>query len=469
MLLTFATRPCASWCRAVSLSRRAVPHRLGRLHWTGPPAAADRDSPSSQPPSQPPISYSSFRDGDIDGDGDVHDAAAPAAPAAPSVAVDPTALEFREADHSYHYRGERVPVSVTQLVASFFDAFDADEAAAALLRSANWPRPEYTHPDGSAFTKDEILARWDAVGLEARTVGTRLHALVERFFDAADPSAATPPPLLFAPDDEEADETPETLRAEMAQLRSFAWSFLRPKRVRPVATELRLVAPDVGVAGSVDFVGELLPPAGYRGPPRHVLIDWKRSKNMAQAAFAAFGATGRGPLRHVAACDGFKYALQLNLYRHVLERYYGVHVAEMYVVSLHAAQTLPAAHHAPTAPLPPTLAPPATLPTRCFYETMPPLPPPTAAVADADADPTAAAVVGGGEFRGRRYANVQPPPPPPPPSPSPVPLVDNAALFAPATAADAAEAPTGFYVLQVADLRAEVEAMLAPLRPPSPR
>ena len=41
------------------------------------------------------------------------------------------------------------------------------------------------------------------------------------------------------------------------------------------------------------------------------------------------------PLAHLDDCTGMHYRLQLNVYKFILERYYGQHVVGMYVVCIH--------------------------------------------------------------------------------------------------------------------------------------
>ena len=53
-------------------------------------------------------------------------------------------------------------------------------------------------------------------------------------------------------------------------------------KMEPFRTEWRIAAPDVSVAGSVDFVGRF--PDGT-----YALIDWKRSKDLAAGLNNRFG------------------------------------------------------------------------------------------------------------------------------------------------------------------------------------
>ena len=92
-------------------------------------------------------------------------------------------------------------------------------------------------------------------------------------------------------------------------------------------TEWRIYATDESVAGSIDFVAR--EPNGSL-----VLFDWKRARKLHEKD-NSFGKFMKSPVSHVPDAALFQYRLQLNLYKWILERYYSMRVAAMYVVSLH--------------------------------------------------------------------------------------------------------------------------------------
>jgi hypothetical protein len=81
-------------------------------------------------------------------------------------------LEFDEISHNYFYRGEKLKYSVTQLVKQYFEEFDASEDAKKMINSQNWPRSGYIHEDGKPYSVEEIVAKWEDIGLQARNRGT---------------------------------------------------------------------------------------------------------------------------------------------------------------------------------------------------------------------------------------------------------------------------------------------------------
>jgi hypothetical protein len=65
---------------------------------------------------------------------------------------------------------------------------------------------------------------------------------------------------------------------------------------------------------------------------KYVIYDWKRSKEIkTENRFES----GYGPVSHLPHCNYWHYTLQLNVYKWFLETYYGLEVADLYLVILH--------------------------------------------------------------------------------------------------------------------------------------
>jgi hypothetical protein len=67
-------------------------------------------------------------------------------------------------------------------------------------------------------------------------------------------------------------------------------------------------------------------------PGALMIYDWKRSKAI---SWTKSNQRGRFPLDHLDDVNGTHYSLQLNLYRTLLERNYGVRISRMRLVRLH--------------------------------------------------------------------------------------------------------------------------------------
>ncbi len=96
-------------------------------------------------------------------------------------------------------------------------------------------------------------------------------------------------------------------------------------------TEWCIFGDEEKLAGSVDM-------AAINTNGALVLFDWKRSKNLRQKYTNPFQRM-RPPVHHLADCQGIHYRLQLNLYRYLIQKYYGYEVAAMRVVCTHPDNT----------------------------------------------------------------------------------------------------------------------------------
>jgi hypothetical protein len=147
-----------------------------------------------------------------------------------------------------------------------------------------------------------------------------------------------------------------TTTPEFKQFLQFQGEILETLGIQPYRTEWRVAAPDLDVGGSIDFVGR-------QNDGTFVLVDWKRSKNLATSMYKSFGKYGRfagflfcylytpyklahklcalplcrAPLSHLPDCDGSKYSLQLNMYRYILGRYYDIDISRMMLGCFHPA------------------------------------------------------------------------------------------------------------------------------------
>lgn len=68
----------------------------------------------------------------------------------------------------------------------------------------------------------------------------------------------------------------------MPKFCAFYDDVIKAKNIQPFRTEWRIAADDVGVAGSIDFVGKF--PDGT-----YALMDWKRAKDLGSNLNTKFG------------------------------------------------------------------------------------------------------------------------------------------------------------------------------------
>lgn len=197
-------------------------------------------------------------------------------------------LSFDAGTHTYTV-GDRTLTSVTTIVESCFQKFDADYWAARKAPSMG-------------LTAEELKARWEENARRSRELGTIMHDRIERYYLGDDYG-----------DDGDA----------YAMFRHFAAA----ERLYPYRTEWRIYMEDYGVAGTLDFL-ERRPDGTFN------IYDWKRSKKLVRPdgqteRTSRFGAKGLHPVRHLDDCSYMHYALQLSIYRFILEERYGISINDM--------------------------------------------------------------------------------------------------------------------------------------------
>ena len=216
-------------------------------------------------------------------------------------------LDFDEVHHKYTYDGVSMDYSVTQIVESFFEKFETDKVIERMMSGRNWPRPEYTWENGAPYTAKEIKSKWAETGLYARNRGSWMHYNIERYFNG----------LTYSRSIE-----------ELEQFFEFKSDFIDNNEIVPYRTEWRLAAPNLRMAGTVDFIGRTK-------DGEYILLDWKRAKDLESNLVSNWGKRAKVPINYLDDCTGSKYFLQLNLYKFMLRNYYGLNVSKMVIVSFH--------------------------------------------------------------------------------------------------------------------------------------
>lgn len=208
--------------------------------------------------------------------------------------------------------------SVTTWVHQQFEEFDADKVIASMMGGRRWEQSQYF-----GKTPDEIKALWDANRDAAAQAGTDMHYDIECFYNQA--------PLVSA----ERVASPEFgyfLRFEAERQRAAAGAEDSVfARMRPFRTEWTVFDEDVRISGSIDMV--------YYKPDTdtYAIYDWKRCKRISDFPFKP--KWSHTPcLSQIPDSNYWHYALQLNIYRNILRRKYGVTVDELCIVSLHPNQ-----------------------------------------------------------------------------------------------------------------------------------
>lgn len=248
-------------------------------------------------------------------------------------------IHFHEPTHVYTIKHDARTryMSVTTFLGSLFhgddgkknnNTFDAPKMARKIASQPNEKRSKREYWDKTAA---ELEAMWSANGDAARTLGTALHLDVERFFNRL-PTVA-------------AEQAAQTLRAPPPPSREmqffYDWWSSAPemaanqqqpllpqptKSLEPWRTEWCVYWEEYALAGSIDMVFR------DRQTGQLAVYDWKRvckdltpDGHLRQRWTVGYASKAAG-LDHVPDTPFWHYALQLNLYKRILESKYGVQV-----------------------------------------------------------------------------------------------------------------------------------------------
>lgn len=209
-------------------------------------------------------------------------------------------IEFDAASHTYTAicpDGLRLPCdSVTTVVEGLFDKFDAEYWAA---RKATPKHPA-----------EVIIKEWEAKGKEARDLGTLMHDRIERHY-------------LSELIENEAFEDPA--------FRNFL-TFSKRIQLTPYRSEWRIFSEKYRIAGTLDFLA-------FDGR-NFEIYDWKRSNKIVDKSGKPitenrFGRHAHDPISDVPDTTFQHYALQLSLYRYILETEYNIQPVACHLGNFH--------------------------------------------------------------------------------------------------------------------------------------
>ena len=213
-------------------------------------------------------------------------------------------IHFDEESHTYTVRGTVVPLSVTGLIHRYTHTFDPH---AAIRNMREDTRQNYS--DRGFVTDDDILRAWDANGKVQRNRGTLMHFHIEQYLNGC---------MIESP-----------YSPEFTQFLTLHEEVIRDHQI-PFRMELSVYSKSLNVAGQVDALFK-------HADGSFVIWDWKRSKLLRYDSRSQM----KEPLDHLPDVNTWHYFLQLNIYRHILQRDYGVPVSAMYLGVFHPTRSQP--------------------------------------------------------------------------------------------------------------------------------
>lgn len=204
-------------------------------------------------------------------------------------------IKFEEDQH--RYSKDLIDfTSATTIISKFFPKFDPDKVIADMKKSPYWKNNKYYG------MKDEDIKRlWQATGNNASNMGTKLHEDIEKYYNGIKVSNTSP---------------------EWEYFLNFANDY---KRFTPYRTEWVIFDEVNKIAGTIDML--------FKFEDEFIMVDWKRSAKLEVKGkiydYCSY------PLEHLPSSNFYKYSLQQNLYKYILEKYYGIKIKNMFLLQLH--------------------------------------------------------------------------------------------------------------------------------------
>lgn len=169
-------------------------------------------------------------------------------------------INFDKDSHTYYYQGKVLDLSVTQFISRFFVLFNRRKVINEMMQKPDWPRPEYTHPDGSPYKFEDIIEKWNDISRESSSLGSLLHSNIENFLNGFSLTNFVP-------------SFKEEVEAEVKQFLTFYEKHIYGEKIIPFRTEWVIGDSSLSLGGSIDFVG-------VREDGTFILMDWKRSERL---------------------------------------------------------------------------------------------------------------------------------------------------------------------------------------------
>ena len=209
-------------------------------------------------------------------------------------------IAFEDETHKYHHpkdaTGNAEYISVTTIIDRFFP-FDMD-------------RFIQTKAKREERTKEDVLEEFLKNRDEAAEKGTFMHEQIEFFLKG---------------------EQYDGDSKEFRMFKQFYEEIVLAKGFKFVEAEKKILLEDFNVAGTVDAL--------FKKPNKeeYLIVDWKRSKKLVVDGHPktyGFG-SATSELSHVDNSSYYKYALQQNMYKYILETKYDMPISSMNLIVLH--------------------------------------------------------------------------------------------------------------------------------------
>ena len=250
-------------------------------------------------------------------------------------------IHFEEGPHKYTIQGingvtaETEFTSVTTLVHQHFEHFNAKEVIAAMMRNQKKWNDPIANAKYYGKTAEEIEEMWSKAGRDAAAKGTEMHYKIECFYNDAD--TAETDTADTAADNNSRRCSPDTPTKELKYFKNFHNEHVAGEQatLRPYRTEWTVFHEEARIAGSIDMVYEVTDTTDTTTTATPLAIyDWKRCREIVKTNRGNKFAT-HPAIEHLPDTNYWHYALQLNIYKYILQTKYDKTVADLYIIVLH--------------------------------------------------------------------------------------------------------------------------------------
>ncbi len=210
--------------------------------------------------------------------------------------------------------------SVTTWIDEQIEKFNTDKVINNMFQSKKW-REGHKY---WGMTSDEIKNLWEKNRVASTTAGKDLHYEIECFYNDKRFTFEYSNKELYEIYSSDNKKTHSSKPVEWQYFINFINDY---HHLKPYRTEWMIYDESIKIAGSIDMI--------YENPDGTLSIyDWKRSKEInRQHDFNKFFAS---PLiSHLPDTNYWHYALQLNIYKYILERNYNKKIKDLFLVRLH--------------------------------------------------------------------------------------------------------------------------------------
>lgn len=209
-----------------------------------------------------------------------------------------------EKTHIYNINGETDYISMTTFIHGLFEKFNADKIINnMMMNSDKWKQNKYY-----GMSKQEIKNTWNKNNLESTTAGTKMHYDIECFYN---------------------NIITNNNSIEFKYFINFHNDNI-VNTLEPYRTEWIIYAEDIKIAGSIDMIFK----KEINGKEILDIYDWKRCREINKNSNFNKWSINK-TIDHIPDTNYWHYALQLNGYKYILEKYYDKIIDNLFLVCLH--------------------------------------------------------------------------------------------------------------------------------------